>query len=445
MGGIICVALGDPVKRFKRILLFGFILLALAGAGYAIYGYVTRQIMLRVAVLSEDGEDARLINAMNRWLVANNRHTRLRTVVMPSPETALEAVRTHQADVASVRADIPIPADLASELVLYKEPALLVGLPQSGVTSWQNLRGKTIGVVGQTATEDRLLAALLRLNGVADARLVKIPSDAIEREMAARRIHALAYVGPLSGQGLNEFRLAKPLRTLKGELKLLELDNAEAFAAQDKRYEDFDIPASSLRAIPPLPAEASSTLAVSRHLIGRKSVSSFSVSRFLTDALDAKRGILADFPLASQINAPDTEKQATVAVHKGAVAYFAEEQINIWEVAAEWIFAAPIIVGAVGTALLWLYRLVWPPDRPTVRELLGDIIALRKAADSARDIEAVAELERQHEDLFERLENVVIHGEANDTEAAMLMASSDFNGQKLAALREALAAGDDAA
>jgi TRAP-type uncharacterized transport system substrate-binding protein len=429
----------NAVKPILRYLMLASVVLAVIGAGFAAYGYFNRQVTLRVAVTSAEAEDAALVTSLNRWFSANGRRYRLRTVVIDDIEKAFKSVIEGSADFISVRADKTPPPQLASVAVLYKEAAIVVALPQSGVTTLAQLKGKTIGVVSKTVGDDPLLRTLLRQQGVTDARFMPLEVNQLQGEIQKRTIQAIAHVSPLNGALTMELRSMRPLRNMRGEPRLLGLEDAETVAKLDRYYEDFDVPAGALRTAPPLPNETISTLAVSRHLVGRRGTASLFVGRFLADLMDARRGILADLPLAGQISAPDTEQNAVMPVHPGAVAFFDNEQVTLYEFLTEWSYVILLAAGAIGTGLVGLAHRLWPDtERSSLSELTVAFVALKRDAGHVEKGEALAALEKRLLALLTLMGEKFEEGEIDRADVHTILMSADMAERRLSEVRASM-------
>lgn len=425
------------MKSMFRFVFAAFVIVALVGTGIAGYFFLNRQVTMRVAVTSLEGEDVALVASLSRWLAANGRRFRLRTVPVSDMDAAFAAIKEGKADFVSMRADMVPPPELASMAVLYKEVAFIVGVPQTGVTSFAQLKGKTIGVIDKTSTDDPLLKTLLRLHGVTDAKFLPLPLHQIQAEVQKRNVQAIAHVSPLNGTLNSELRSMRPLRRIRGEPVLLGLEDAEAQATLDRHYEAFDVPGGALRATPPLPSETISTLAVSRHLVGRRSVSSLFVGRFLAELMDARRGILSETPLAAQIGAPDTETNAVMPVHQGAAAYFDSEQLTLYEFITEWAYVILLVVGALATGLVGLTQHFWPDQKKADAQLLVmAFITLQLKAGQASSSEALHPHEVYFDELLEEMGELFEEGEIERNDVHAVLATADMAARKLAEMRK---------
>jgi TRAP-type uncharacterized transport system substrate-binding protein len=420
-----------------RLALAAFMIMAVAGAIYAGWRHWSQRVVtLRIAVTSLEGDDARLANALSRWMQQRSGRFRLRPVEVGSVKDGLDAVARGEIDFAAARADAVWPPNVASALVFYKEKAVVVGLPRAGVTRLSQLQDKTIGLV-EGGGPDPMIDALMRLSGVSAVRQIPLKTTEVESAVSRGQVQALARVGPFAGAALGEPRIIRMLRAgAQANPALLGLADAEAAAEQDRRYETFDIPAGSIRAQPQIPPDTVTTLAVPRHLVVSRARSSFFVSRFAGEMIEAKRGIVASFPLAAQIDAPDDEATAVAPVHPGASAYFADEASTIWELGAEWGYLLIVLFGMIGTFIVWLAHKIWPEEHESAAALANRFLELRSEAE--RGGEEMAALRARFETLMDELSEEIDAETLGETDILALIMVSDMTDRSIRAGRHAV-------
>ena len=365
------------VWRWIMTVLIG---LGLVGGGYVIYSRFIKEETVRIAVESATADDALLLGAINEWMVSQGRRYRVRTVVAGSQAAALEMLRAKKVEVASVRADAVSGPDLSSMMVIYKELAVLMAPKSSSITSWNSLNRRAVGIPAGTSPQDPLLLALLKANGVDDSLLVPVTPESVNAELTKRTILGVAFVAPVPGASLRNLRRLGSMRDARTALNAIEVPDAEALAARDKRYSSETIPAGALRPNPPLPDEGMDTLGVARHLIVRNNVPSLVVTRMLRDFLEAARALQVQHPLLAQAGSPDIEADAFVKVHKGPRAFFNGEDRGLLEIALDWIYVVPLVFGALATLALWAYRWLSPRNITDSDELIAKALALRREA-----------------------------------------------------------------
>src|ERR1700731_2520407 len=131
----------------RFILLVGVIGLA-TGASLLAYRYFTRPTTLSVAVGSINGEAAKAMSAIANELVSTNAPVRLKVI---DSGTALEAANAFSAgkvDLAVVRGDVGDLSQAQAVVVVSHMVVLIIAPPGSSIDGIDNLKGRTVGVVG---------------------------------------------------------------------------------------------------------------------------------------------------------------------------------------------------------------------------------------------------------------------------------------------------------
>lgn len=399
----------------------------LAVIGLAVAGWravANRTTTLRIAVTGLDSDEARLAGALNRWMAGKSSRYRLRPVVFPGVQAGLDAVVRREADLVIARADQSWPAEVASGLVMFRQKLVMLATPRGGVTSLAQLQGKSIGLLGNLAPDDPLLAAMMRLHRVTQPCLTSLAEAEVETAIARNTVQVLAFASPLSGAGATHDRVDRLLRSAPARgMTLLGLADGEATSALDRRYDSHDIAPGALRAQPPLPPETESVLSVAHHLVLRRSSPGIFVSRFIGELMDARRGVLATTPLAGQMDAPDEEARAAAPVHPGASAYFNDEDLTLSDLVSEWGYLVLLVIGGVGSGLIGLLHWLWPKTaESTAAQLLAAFLALRREADRSS---TGPELRVRFEDLMQQMETALAEGriDANDVAALVTTAA----------------------
>lgn len=425
-----------PREQVAHRLMLVFALAAVIGTAAAGYWLFMRDITLRVAVSKAGGDDATILNTLNDWMVSDGRRFRLRLLVSGSPEKSLEMLRSGAVDMAAVRADSVTRDRVSSIAVLHQDIAGIVLPPGSTIKSWTDLSSRAIGAYPGTQPDDMLLAALLRLNGVSDAKMVELDGEKVKALGTRRGVAAVAFVSPLVS------RTVRPLRSLvpgRGEVPVvLGIEDPEALAAKDKRYMAGWIIAGSLRTTPPVPAEATGTLAVAHHLVVSTRAHSLVVSRFVRTLLDGRRALLASEPLFSQTGAPDYEADSFVKVHDAARKIYIGDEPSWTDLALEWIYIVPMVVGALGTLILWLVQRYLHPDLREATELVTELLDIREQAMSAASFETLDGLRHRTDSIARDLTRQGSISFADIEEIGAILSAINLAERQIAERRQAL-------
>lgn len=422
--------------RRLRSLLAVSILAILIGGGWAIYQRATSQIIWRIAVAQHREDDEALFTELARWMATRNRRSRFEIVRVEDEPAALEALRQNKADILSVRADTPVPGAFASIASLYREVAAFIALPRSGIDDWAKLKGKTIGLIGHTSPQDRLVQRVLRARNLSDVKLLEFDRTQFEPLMKQNAMQAVVQVAPLINTQHANLKIGSTIRKVKREALMLEVTDADALASVDKRYVGVDVPAGGIREAPALPEEETATLAVTRHLVVLGSEKTYTVQRLLIDIMDAKRAISSEMPLARNIGSPGTDKDGVLKVHPAAAHYFNGDEMALPDLILEWIYLVPLVIGGCGAAFTWAYNLLWPASARRAQFAVAELMKLRRDLSEVKtgaELNAIAErLSKMQEDIDRGLAN----GGLKDNMITALLVASDAADRKLEQMRE---------
>lgn len=393
------------MRLFLRWILVAFVALGLLGAGVFAYKFLWQEYTFRVAVTSTDGDDAQAVQTIARWFASEKRRFRLKLIATGSTEKSVQLLQSRGAELALFRADEPQHKGIESIAVLFKELAVL-GVPKgSTVSSWRDLKGKAAVVTGSTQVNDTLLKTMLRLHGAYDTKITyAAPDKVFEILNKQKAAQAMMLVTPLRGRSTYDLRKSNPTLQMKDVPKILEVEDTDVVTEQDKRYVEATIPAGALRSTPPVPSENITTLAVNRHIMVRREIPDALISRLLQQLLDARRALQAENPLIAQIAAPDLEKDAAVQVHSGARNYYNNEETSFTDFLSDWLYIAPMILGAVGSLIVGLFQFLKPSKAETCENLVSRLVALRRKVQAAKTPEDILAVEAEFEHLSTLLE-----------------------------------------
>jgi TRAP-type uncharacterized transport system substrate-binding protein len=134
----------------RFFLLIGVAVFA-AGAGLLGYRYYTRPATLTVAVGSIDGEAAKAMSAIAGELVSTSAPVRLKVIDSGTALEAANAFFAGKVDLAVVRGDVGDLSQAQAVVVISHMVVLIIAPPGSSIDSIDNLKGRTVGVVGGAA------------------------------------------------------------------------------------------------------------------------------------------------------------------------------------------------------------------------------------------------------------------------------------------------------
>ncbi|WP_262047235.1 TAXI family TRAP transporter solute-binding subunit [Bradyrhizobium sp. Bra78] len=360
---------------FRFVIVAGLVVLVL-GAGLFGYRWYSRPTVLTIAVGSLDREATRLVAALASRLAAVNAPVRLKLVETTSAVDAADLFAAEKVDLAVVRGDVGDLSQAQAVVVLAHAVVLLATPPGSSITDIAGLKRTSVGVIGGEINR-KIVNVLSDEYGLARANVTfrnLQPPDA-RRALDTKEVRAILIVVPLAEKYLALLR-GLFLQTPKTAPVLLPIDAAGAIAAKQRAFESFDVPKGTLRGSPPVPSEDITTLRVSFYVVAQKQLSA-KVAGGLADALmKARRDLLGELPVLSQMTAPSTDSDAFLPVHPGAAAFYNGTQQSFLDEWGNAIFLAPMILGGLVSVLAAAWKFLRAGDPSKDEHDLDSLYAL---------------------------------------------------------------------
>jgi TRAP transporter TAXI family solute receptor len=344
-------------RWLRFVLVLGAVLLA-SGVGFYAYRQLSSPKILTVATGAIDKDGTLLISAIAARLAASQSPIRLKVVEKDSMPATIKAFTAGEADLAIVRSDLGDMSSARTVALLAHGVLMIIVPPGQKIESMEDLKGKSVGIVGGQVNH-RVAEVLDKEYNLTEAKVkwVDIPLEEVPAAIQTKKVAALLVVTPISEKFLTIIRSFFP-RDPKRRPVLIPIDAAGAIAAVSREYETHDLPKGILRASPAMPDDDLTTLRVPIYLVANSKLSDDSVTALAKAVMEAKGSLTAQHPLASQISAPSTEKDAAIPIHPGAAAYFAGEEKTIFDKYGDMFFYASMLLGMVGSALAAVWKFV---------------------------------------------------------------------------------------
>lgn len=397
--GALALIAALSLRRWPRWLRFAMFILLLGvagGAGVVAYRQVTAPTTLTVAAGSLDGDVPKLMTALSARLAATNAPVRLVVQQKNTTTEAAEAFTKGQTDLAVVRADSGDLGDAQVVITVAHAVAMLMAPASMNVNGIDDLKGKTVGVVG-LATNQPVVAAISRQYDLERNRVTfrdLLPAE-VPQVFQGRQVQALLVVLPISEKYISRIREAL-LRNPKLKVSLIPIEAASAIASINRAYESFELPKGTVRGSPAVPDDDLTTLRVPLYLIAHKKLGDDVAGALAKAVFETRRDLSGDFPLLSQIAEPNTDADAFVPVHPGAKAYFEGEQKTFFDKYGDNIFYGSIIFGTAGSLLAGFWRFLTrkadtatQPPLTRLFVIMREIRAAKSQADLARAEERI--------------------------------------------------------
>jgi TRAP-type uncharacterized transport system substrate-binding protein len=344
-GGLRIPTLSPMMQKLLIAVTAAFVLLGVAAVALL---YFTTPVTLRIAV-SADGEDARMMQAVATQLVRDRAPYRLELVSRPNPAEAGAALDAGLADLALVRRDLNMSRNGRALIVMRRNVVVIVGPPDAQLAQIADLQGKRIGVIGRGAINLPVLDAILGQYNIAPTSVRAIPVNPDEIGVAVRegRVDFLMAAGPITGRQVSE-AVASMTRDGRDPV-FLPIGEAKAIAQRSQVHDAAEIVAGAFGGR--RPAQTFQTLGFSHFIVARASLAESDAGELARVLFEMRPMLAADFPATGRIEAPDTDKSATVSVHPGAAAYFDGEQKTFFDRYGDFFFYGILALSVVGSAI----------------------------------------------------------------------------------------------
>src|SRR5712675_209630 len=331
-----------------------------------------RPTTLRIAVGPPGSDDQKLVQTLAQIFARDGSPVRLTPITTEGATESIALFAASKADLAVARGDLNLPANAESVAILRKNVVVLwapSGLPAKGskkkpaakINGIDELAGHRVGVIGRTQANVTLLRVILTESGVNPDKVAvtQFATDQITEMARDPAIEAYMAVGPLDSK-ITKDAIAATARA-RGEPKFLPIDVSEAIAQRHPRYESEEIPGSSFSSSPARPDDKIETVSVNHLIVAPHALSETSVGTFTRQLFTVRQQLAREQPTASQIEKPDTDKDAALPAHAGAAAYIDGNERTFLEKYTDYIWFAVLIVSGLGSAGAWL-RHYWNKD-----------------------------------------------------------------------------------
>jgi TRAP transporter TAXI family solute receptor len=404
-----------PSPRARRRTNYALLVLAAGlfvfGAGVGAAYLLSRPVTLRIAVGPSGSDDQKLIQALAQIFYREGSSVRLAPVATDGAAESIALLGSGKADLAVARGDLEMPGNVGSVAILRKNVVVLwapSGLPQKGskrepvpkIKDIDGLAGRRIGVIGRTQANVTLLRVILKEAGVDPDKVAvtQFSTSQIAELAKDPTIDAYMAVGPLNSK-ITADAIAATARA-RGEPKFLPIDVSEAIAQRHPLYESEEIPGSSFNSSPARPDDKIETVSVNHLIIAPRTLSETSIGTLTRQLFAVRPQLTREIPSASQIEKPDTDKDAALPAHPGAAAYIDGTERTFLEKYSDYIWAAVLLLSGLGSGAAWLRHYLKRDERKqnTVhREQLLLRISRVRDADS---LEELAAMQQEADDIL---------------------------------------------
>jgi TRAP transporter TAXI family solute receptor len=399
----------NPAPSRSRRKRKGYALLILA-AGMLAFGvaagtlyYVLRPTTLRIAVGPPGSEDHKLVQLMAQTFAREGSPVRLSPITTEGAQQSIALFSAGKTDLAVARGDLNLPENAESVAILRKNVVVLwsaPGLPTKGkkqsalkVKTLDALAGHRVGVIGRTEANVKLLRVILKESGIDPEKVAVSQFSTSQTGEMARdpSLDAFMAVGPLKSKITVDAIAATA--TARGEPKFLPIDVADAIAKKNPIYESEEIPGSIFSSSPARPEDKVDTVSINHLIIAPKSLSDTAVAAFARQLFTNRQQLAREQPTASEIEKPDTDKDAALPAHAGAAAYIDGNERTFLEKYTDYIWGVILVLSGLGSVGAWLKHYWKRDEREKYVEHRDNLLDLISRVRQAETPEELAEMQ----------------------------------------------------
>ena len=399
--------------RRKLALLVAASVLLVAGIAAATLYFTYEPTTLTVAVGPAGGENVRIMQALAQQFARERATIRLRVVVSEGgPAESAAAITKGTADLAVIRGDLGIPAS-SQVVAILRHIVVAVIVPAPGarvakdgkklklpkIEKIEQIAGRRIGIVSRTDTNVQLLNIILKQYDIPADKVEVVMLDPGDVAAAIRddKVDAILVAGPLTGKTMTE--VAAAASTAKEGPTFLAIGESEAIERRFPNFEATEIVANAFGSSPPKPPEGIETIGFMQYIVAQQALSEDEVAEFSRLLYGARQRLAAELPAPFKIEAPSTDKDATVPVHPGAAAYIDGNQQTFFDRYNDLLYWGMILLSFCGSATAGIAGYLRAGKRAHRSTLLERLVELMQAARLAQTSQELDTLEVEADEI----------------------------------------------
>ena len=371
------------------------VILALVLVGALVLRRIDKPSHVRLVVSAADAADVQFGVALGRELPKGFEAAKVDLLRVDSPEMVAAAIDDDKAELAIVRSDTAIPKEAGTMLIVHRDAALFLALPNSKITEVADLDGKKIGIVPGSPENVRLLDTVLQRYGIAKASVAHVPlaPEALRDAIAAKQIDAIVTLAPLGSPALAEAVAAMT----QGDKPpaMLAVKDADAFEQGPFGFVKIDVPSGLFDGSPPQPEDSVQTIGVDYQLFARFNMSEAVVGTLTRTILALRRAMVTTAPVAAFMQAPDTEKGSRFPLHVGATAFYQDTEKSFMDRYGDWFYIVAMVLGGLGSAIASLVTTLQTRSRRSAMAILDRLAAMRRDANECTQAAALRTIDRE--------------------------------------------------
>jgi hypothetical protein len=259
-------------------------------------------------------------------------------------------------------------------------------------------RGRRIGIVSRTDITSTAQHILKQYDIPADkVQVVMLDPGDVAAAIRDDKVDAILVAGPLTGKTMTE--VAAAASTAKEGPTFLAIGESEAIERRFPNFEATEIVANAFGSSPPKPPEGIETIGFMQYIVAQQALSEDEIAEFSRLLYGARQRLAAELPAPFKIEAPSTDKDATVPVHPGAAAYIDGNQQTFFDRYNDLLYWGMILLSFCGSATAGIAGYLRAGKRAHRSTLLERLVELMQAARLAQTSQELDTLEVETDEI----------------------------------------------
>jgi TRAP-type uncharacterized transport system substrate-binding protein len=261
------------------------------------------------------------------------------------------------------------------------------------------LAGKRIGIVTGSVATQELLNLVLNHYGVplGQVQISSIDPRNVAEAVKSQQVDVLFAAGTATGEAINAAVVAA---TIDGRAPtFIPIDQADGIAKRNPAFDSVEIDAGTFGGNPPTPDESLKSLSFAEYLVARKADNHDAIGALAKLIYSSRLALAAAMPGEIKIEAPSTDKDASITVHPGALAYLTDDQKTFFDKYGDDIFYGLLIFPIFGSAIAGAASYFHSGGRRRRLRLLQGLLDLVRKAHDTPSLETLDQLQAEADHL----------------------------------------------
>lgn len=368
-------------RKAALIVFFGLatVVVTVVGARYG-KTWVDRTKTVNFYV-SRDGVDRKFADKLAKAVANGNEFVRIK--VTPSDDP-LAAFAHRDSDLVVARSDAHLPGWARSVAILEKEIVILAGRKGLKLDAAADLKKYSFIIFAPSARDESLLRAMLAAYDVSkDERRIATQSNVDEVANALRAGPPRLAVAVVPMSRLLRGPLLAGLAQ-KTPIALPDWPDNKALAQKVRGLSEETIDVGLFSVSPLLPAEDLDTVSLNDMLLTRSRLPESTIAAIAKAIFEYKSDLALDGEFATAIQPPDTDKDADILAHPGAVQYVNDDEKTFLDRYSDLLYLSMPVASVIGSLFLYIYtRLTRITPRPA-GDLAEEVLGVAEKARAAK-------------------------------------------------------------